>query len=146
MDKGYKAIVALRTVSPVVEADLVALRREVLTDRSLTQAEAEALFGLDAARNVKPDGWTSFFVEALTDYVVWQIRPTGTLDEAKAVWLIGQANRSNSVTTMALLVNVLAESHRVPEWFLTEVRGLATRNWQALDDVRCGAIPACEAA
>jgi hypothetical protein len=146
MDQGYEAIVALQSAPAVRDADLAALRREVLADRSLTLAEAEALFALDGAGNAKTEGWTAFFVEAVTDFVVWQQRPTGILAEAKAEWLISQANAGMSVTVMALLVNVLAESHSVPVWFLSEVRALATRNWQALDDVRCGAIPACEAA
>ena len=146
MDQGYKAIVALQAAPAVSDADLAALRREVLADRCLTLADAEALFALYAAPNHKAEAWTAFFVEALTDFVVWQQRPTGILAEAKAEWLIASAGHHISVTVMALFVNVLAESHSVPVWFLSEVRALATRNWQALDDVRCGAIPACEAA
>jgi hypothetical protein len=146
MKQELEAIVALIAAPAVTDADLAALRREVLADRSLSVEEAEALFALDAEPNAKCEGWTAFFVEALTDFLVWQQRPTGILAEAKAEWLMTFAGGTSSVTVMALLVNLLAECHKVPTWFLAEVRGLATRNWAALDDVRCGAIPACEAA
>lgn len=146
MKYGHEAILALIAAPAVTDADVALLRREVLADRSLSVEEAEALFALDAAPNAKSDRWTAFFVEALSDFLVWQQRPTGVLAEAKAEWVMSYAAGTASVTVMALLVNLLAECHKVPTWFLAEVRGLATRNWAALDDVRCGAIPACEAA
>ena len=41
-----------------------------------TDEEAEALFALECASNVKCSEWTAFFVEVITDHVVWQARPT----------------------------------------------------------------------
>ena len=146
MDQVNNALTALQAAPGLTDGELTVIRRAVLADQSLSSFEADAFFAIDRGMADKPEGWTAFFVESLTDYVLYQRRPTGTLDAAKAEWLVAHANRGCSVTVMALLVNILAEAHQVPEWFLGEVRNLASRNWVALDDVRCGAIPACEVA
>ena len=39
-----------------------------------------------------------------------------------------------SVDALAVLVNVLAEAHRVPRWFLAAVRARATRGWPGVDE------------
>jgi hypothetical protein len=75
---------------------------------------AEALFDLD--RDYRPAGedWRTFFVEMITDYVVWQARPTGTVTCQMADWLSAQADRCQTLNAFALLVNVLVEAERVP--------------------------------
>ena len=39
-----------------------------------------------------------------------------------------------SVNALAVLVNVLVEAHRVPQWFLAAVRARADRGWPGVDD------------
>ena len=47
---------------------------------------------LDRAAPVKCPEWTAFFVEAVTDHVVWQSRPSGVVNEAQGEWLIARAD------------------------------------------------------
>jgi hypothetical protein len=71
------------------------------------------------------DGWTSFFVETVTDYIVWQSRPTGLVNGAQAEWLLAQADAGCTLNAFAILVNVLAEADRVPAWLPAAVHGRA---------------------
>ena len=80
----------------------------------MTRTEAEALFDLDRTVCETHEGWTSFFVETVTDYIVWQSRPTGLVNGAQAEWLLAQADSGCTLNAFAILVNVLAEADRVP--------------------------------
>ena len=100
----------------------------------VTRAEAEALFEIDAAPATKPESWTALFVEALTDHIVWQSRPTGVVTPAQAAWLLARADGAETLTRLALLVNILAEAHEVPASFLASVKERAAR-WPGLDKI-----------
>jgi hypothetical protein len=76
--------------------------------------------------------WTELFVELLTDYVVWQSRPTGVVTDEEAQWLIGRADECKSIEALAALVNVLAEAHRAPQWFVAAVRARAAQ-WPGVE-------------
>ena len=93
----------------------------------LTRAAAETLFDLD--HDYRPSGadWQAFFIETLTDYVVWQQRPTGVVTGEMADWLLEQADRSETLNAFALLVNVLVEAHLVPASLPGAVRARAAR-------------------
>ncbi len=76
--------------------------------------------------------WVEFFVETVTDHVVWDIRPTGVVDEKHAQWLIAKVDISRSASSFAVLVNILDQAHRVPRWFGAAVRARATAGWPSL--------------
>lgn len=114
-------------------ADLAHLEARFLGAGVPTRADMEALFRLDRAPTLKCAQWTSFFVEAITDYVVWQVRPTGVLGDEIAEWLIDEADFDNTVNALAVLVNVLAEAERVPRWFLRELKARAAAGWPGID-------------
>jgi hypothetical protein len=78
--------------------------------------------------------WTEFFVEMITDHVVWQARPTGVVSDAQAEWLVKRADGCKTVEALAALVNVLAEAHRVPEWFVAAVRARASGGWPGVEE------------
>jgi hypothetical protein len=136
MDRGRSAIVAAMRRSEVGAADVIMLRREVFADGAVSRDEADALFALERAATPKCPEWTAFFVEAITDHVVWQARPTGVVNEAQGEWLLTRADDAASVNALAVLVNVMAEAHRVPLWFLAAVRARATRGWTGVDKAR----------
>ena len=69
----------------------------------------------------------------ITDYALWQARPTGLLNETQAEWLLEQADSCMTVNALATLVNVLGEAHRAPRWFLAAVRARAQKQWAGLD-------------
>ena len=108
------------------------LRYDLFRGDALTQDEAEALF--DIERTARPDSedWVEFFVDTIVDFLLWQQRPSGVLNEAQAEWLLAQVDGARSLTTFAILVAVLDEAHRTPGWFCAAVRGRAAKGWPDL--------------
>lgn len=115
--------------------DVAWLRREVFAEGEVSREAAEELFAVERAGIVKAPEWTEFFVELICEHIIWQSRPTGVVNEEQAEWLIRQADETMSVDALAVLVNVLAEAHRVPRWFLAAVRARAAGGWPGVDEV-----------
>jgi hypothetical protein len=133
VDRSRTIISSLIHAGGVSGLDVAWLRREVFADGEVSREAAEELFAVERAEIAKTAEWTEFFVELVTEHVVWQSRPTGVVDGAQAEWLLEQADRCGSVNALAVLVNVLVEAHRVPQWFLAAVRGRADRGWPGVE-------------
>ena len=129
MDRGLEAILALKARGAVWDCDIELVTRSVLAGRPVTRAEADALFDVECANIEKCSAWTCFLVEAITDHLVWEARPTGIIDEEKAEWLLDHVDRAASLNGLAVLVNVLAEAHKVPLWLVSAARARAARGW-----------------
>ena len=112
-----------------MDCDIELVSRGVLAGRPVTRAEADALFDVERANIEKCQAWTCFLVEAITDHLVWEARPTGIIDEEKAEWLLDHVDRAASLKGLAVLVNVLAEAHKVPLWLVSAARARAARGW-----------------
>lgn len=104
------------------------------SDGVATQADAEALFALDCAAIAHCPSWTVFFVEAMTDYLVFQNRPTGIISEDQADWLMEQTDKAKTVSALAALVNILAEADRVPHWLPAAARGRIAAGWPGVNE------------
>lgn len=101
----------------ITEDDVLALRRTVFRDGVIDAREADMVFVLDRDCRDKAPGWTAFFCEALTDYIVWRREPRGYVDEATADMLmqrIVEDGRIHGPTELALLVNVVHRAEKVP--------------------------------
>ena len=133
MDRGRAAILAFVQSGEIRPEDIAHLRRDVLAAGPISPDEAEALFALETSAARKCAEWTEFFVEALTDYVIWGLRPTGVVNESQGEWLIARADAAASLNALALLVNVLAEAHRVPLWFVAAVRARGSAGWSGVE-------------
>ena len=123
LDRRRLALVSIEREGEI-DADLVRrLRYDLFRGDALTQDEAAALFSIE--RNVRPDcpEWREFFVDVIVDFLLWQQRPSGVLNEAQAEWLVGQADAARTLTAFATLVAALEEAHRTPGWFAAAVRG-----------------------
>ncbi len=142
VDLGRPAMLALLQKGWVDAADVARLRRDIFCDRSMSRIEVEDLFGLDAI--VRPDleAWVEFFVEAVTDHLVWDQRPTGVLEESQARWLIEKVDASKTGASFAVLVNILDDAHRVPGWFENAVKARALAEWPGLMTSVNGSAPA----
>ena len=116
----------------VSRQDGASLHRHLFAEGSIDRTEAEALFDLERAALSRCDAWTSFFIHAVTDHVVWGERPTGRLDEGQAEWLIAQVDVARTPAAFAVLVNVLDEAQTVPSWFSGAVRARAVAGWPGL--------------
>lgn len=94
-----------------IDADAVrVLRREVFADGVVSSDEAETLFALNAACTDQCAEWPLFFIEAITDYIVHQEKPSGYISVKNADWLIDAISRDgrvDSMTELELLVRVL---------------------------------------
>lgn len=104
------------------EADVAQFRRVVFEDGIVSPEEAECLFKLNDAIGAKDPQWPDFFVEALTDYLVFQERPHGYLTSANAAWLIERISTDGLVETkteLELLVNVLEKARWSPVSLVT---------------------------
>ena len=89
--------------------------RAVIFERGLAdRAEAEALLVLDRGPAAQMPGWSAFFIEALTDFVLWQSRPTGRVTESDLDWLLGCLGDRPSVNAAALLAAVARDAHEPP--------------------------------
>lgn len=132
VEKGRPAMLSLMQKGKMAPADVAVLRRELLVDRSPSRVEIEDLFGLDAVLRPEFDGWTDLLVEAVTDHLVWDLRPTGVLEESQARWLMAKVDASKTASSFAILINILDEAHRVPRWFESAVRHKAVATWPNL--------------
>ena len=132
VEKSRTIISAMILGRRITAQDVAWLRREVFADGEVTRETAEELFAVARAGMSNAPEWTELFVELLTDYVVWQCRPTGIVTDEAAEWLIGQADECRSIEALAVLVSVLAEAHRAPQWFVTAVRARAAQ-WPGVE-------------
>ncbi len=86
-------------------------------------------------KNADPS-WAPFFVEALTDYIVFQAEPSGYISEGNAAWLIAHITRSSdrvdSACEFELLVKTLERAKLSPVKLVTF----------ALEQVKWGVIGA----
>jgi hypothetical protein len=133
VDRSRSIISSLIHGQGVSGLDVAWLRREVFADGEVSREAAEELFAVERAEIAKAPEWTEFFVELITEHIVWQSRPTGVVDGAQAEWLLERVDSAKSVNALAVLVNVLVEAHRVPQWFVAAVRARAERGWPGVD-------------
>jgi hypothetical protein len=132
VEKSRTIISAMVLGRKVTAQDVAWLRREVFADGEVTLDTAEELFAVARARMNNAPEWTELFVELITDFVVWQSRPTGVVSEDEAQWLIDRADACKSIEALAALVNVLAEAQRAPQWFVAAVRARAAQ-WPGVE-------------
>ena len=74
--------------------DIAWLRREMFADGVVERQEADELFEVERSDVAKSAEWTAFFVEMITDHVVWQSRPSGVVNDEQAEWLLQRADDS----------------------------------------------------
>src|SRR5574337_1511362 len=134
IDRSRTIISAMILGRRVTAQDVAWLRREVFAEGEVTREEADEVFEVARAKMSNASEWTELFVELVTDYVVWQARPTGVVSDAQAEWLIRRADECQSADALAALVNVLAEAHRAPQWFVDAVRARASGGWPGVDE------------
>ena len=119
----------VRARGSIKDADVLRLRRAFNDDHTICADEAEALMALNEACPIKEPSWGAFYVEALTDYVVFQAKPEGYVVADNAKWLIERISRDGHVdshTELELLVNVLDKARWSPpslaEFAITQVK------------------------
>jgi hypothetical protein len=133
LDRRRAALVAMERLKTVNAEMIRRLRYDLYCGDAVTRDEADALFDIERVVCPASQEWGEFFVGTIVDYLLWQERPSGVLNEAKAEWLVGQVDRTKSLAAFAILVAALEEAHRVPPWFEAAVRGRAARGWPGVE-------------
>jgi hypothetical protein len=122
IDRSRTIISAMILGRRVSAQDVAWLRREVFADRGVTREAADELFAVARADMDNSPEWKEFFVEMIAEHVVRQAEPAGVVSEERAAWLLARVHECKSVEALAALVNVCAEAHRAPDWFVTAVK------------------------
>ncbi len=139
IDRSRTIISAMILGRKVSAQDVAWLRREVFAEGEVTREAADELFAVARARMANAPEWVELFVELITDYVVWQARPTGVVSDEQGEWLLRKADECRSLEALAALVNVLAEAHRAPKWFVAAVRARAA-GWPGVEEALRAAV------
>ena len=84
------------------------------------------LFALDAAQTEPSERWIRFFVETASAQLIWDERPTGTVTNDDASWVLARFDDAPSLAVLAILVRISEEAQHLPIWFIGEVRRRAT--------------------
>ena len=140
VDRSRTIISALIHGGAVNGMDVAWLRREVFADGQVSREQADELFAVARSGAAKSPEWTAFFVEMITDHLLWQSRPTGIVNEAQGEWLIGRVDEAMTVEALAALVNVLAEAHRAPQWLIAAARARAASGWPGVEEALSAAM------
>ena len=130
------AISALMRAGTITPESVISLRRLLLAETGINRQEAEALLALERAGFVTCPEWHEFLTEAIVEHMVWELRPSGVLNEEQAEWLVAQCDQARTFTAFSILVTVLNEAHRVPRWFVPAVRGRAASGWPGVAEAR----------
>ncbi len=108
-------------VGVITAANAHDIRAKFYTDAEIGVDEATWLFALNDGCRKADVFWEILFVEALTDFLVFQVLPEGHVDETTAQWLIGKidaAGAVKSVSEFELLLNVIEKSESCPEFLV----------------------------
>ncbi len=98
--------------------DVIDMRQSVFANGVLCKDDAVGLFAVHANCALKCAEWGEFFVEALSDFVVENVEPSGYVNDKQAKWLISAISHGRHVasrTEFELLTSVLEKSKRSPE-------------------------------
>jgi hypothetical protein len=115
MPSELQAIAQRRTIT---KDDALTIRKAVYGHEQITDQEANWLFTLNADVAFADPTWDDLFVEALTDYCVHQVEPSGTVSDDKAQWLIARVGHDGAIEAareLELLVCVLQKSKSSPQ-------------------------------
>jgi hypothetical protein len=76
--------------------------------------EVEALFTMDRYGFVSGDTWFRFAVKCVSDYLIWEARPTGHVTEQDADWIIGLVGDQPTAFGRSVLFSMVREAETVP--------------------------------
>jgi hypothetical protein len=109
---------SLRATGRIEGQHALQLRRMIYSKGNVSRKDAEILFKLDRACSKKDPGFAALYVEALTDYFVWQSEPKGYVTPELGKFLIDNVAGDGHVerkTELELVLNVVHWARQCPE-------------------------------
>src|SRR5690606_23460003 len=89
----------IRARGSIKDGDVQKLQRALRDGTCMTAEDTETLFALDAACRIKDPAWQPFLVEAVTDCIVFQVKPEGYMVRDKSAWLVRQLDAHRLAAT-----------------------------------------------
>ncbi len=114
----------LRATGRIEGQHALQLRKMIYAKGNVSRNDAEILFKLDRACSSKDPGFAALYVEALTDYFVWQTEPKGYVTPEQGKFLIDNVAGDGHVerkTELELVLNVVHWARQCPEEVVTLV-------------------------
>ncbi len=114
----------LRALGRIEAQHALQLRRMIYGDGSVSRKDAEILFSLNDACSKKDPAFAQLYVEALTDYFVWQTDPKGYVTPELARFLIDSVSADGHVdskTELELVLSIVHWARQCPEEVVTLV-------------------------
>jgi len=88
--------------------DVKRLQRDILPDGICLREEAELLLTLDQTISRADRAFADWLVAMMVDFVVWGVRPTGSVDAETAAWLTPVLVGQRATKTIRRLARELA--------------------------------------
>ena len=114
----------LRASGHIESQHSLQLRRMIYAKGSVTRKDADILFKLDRACSQKDHSFAALYVEALTDYFVWQTEPKDYVTPELAAYLIENVAADGHLerkTELELVLNVVHWARSCPDNVVTLV-------------------------
>ncbi|MBL9099108.1 MAG: hypothetical protein JNK07_19405 [Alphaproteobacteria bacterium] len=108
----------LRASGQIESQHALQLRRMIYAKGAVTRKDADILFKLDRACSRKDASFAALYVEALTDYFVWQSAPKGYVTPELGKYLIENVAGDGHVarkTELELVLNVVHWARSCPD-------------------------------
>lgn len=112
------AVAAIAARGLITAEDVLTLRRTLFADGVCDEGEAAWVFALERACPERDPSWTDFYVDALTDFLVWRRDPRGYVDESAADLLITNImhdGRLDGPGEFELLLNIVHWAEATPQ-------------------------------
>ena len=109
---------SILTDGVIDEAEVIQLRQVLYADGEIDKEEAAFLFELNDAVSGKKnhESWETFFVEAITSYLLEDETSPGEIDDEEAQWLLSKIQGDGQLdkTENALLDNLKKKAKKFP--------------------------------
>jgi hypothetical protein len=102
----------------ITSEELLTLRREGWGDGIITREEAETLFAINTALDMRSQAWCDFFVEAIGEFVLNGTPPRLQCNDEEAAWLIGQIDQdgvTESMVELETVVRIVERAENTPD-------------------------------
>jgi hypothetical protein len=110
---------SILTDGVIDEAEVKQLRAVLYADGTIDKEEAEFLFELNDAVSGKDNhkSWQTFFVDAVTSYLLEDETSPGEIDDEEAQWLLSKIQGDGNLDEieLALLVNLKSKAKKFPK-------------------------------